>query len=96
MKRWLSALVFDVLELRWPSPWSGGPSCPNSGAKDLCPVCGMLVSNYPNWVATIPSSKGRSHAHHFDGAKDVFRIWFRPAKYVCQPQCAQDMAAIWA
>ena len=26
---------------------------PKPGTKDLCPVCGMLVSKYPNWVATI-------------------------------------------
>ena len=45
---------------------------PKPGAKDLWPVCGMLVSKYPNWVATIVYKDG--HAHHFDGAKDMFKM----------------------
>ena len=53
---------------------------PKPGAMDTCPVCGMLVSKYPNWVATIVYKDG--HAHHFDGAKDMFKFWFDPPKYV--------------
>jgi len=45
---------------------------PRPGAKDLCPVCGMLVSKYPNWVAVVVW-KDR-HAHFFDGAKDMFKF----------------------
>lgn len=52
---------------------------PKPGPKDLCPVCGMLVSKYPNWAATIVYKDG--HAHHFDGAKDLFKFWFDPPKY---------------
>jgi len=52
---------------------------PKPGAKDLCPVCGMLTAKYPNWVATIVYKDG--HAHHFDGAKDLLKFWFDPPKY---------------
>jgi nitrous oxide reductase accessory protein NosL len=52
---------------------------PRPGPKDLCPVCGMLVSKYPNWVATIVYKDG--HAHFFDGAKDMFKFWHDPGKY---------------
>ncbi|MBW7901410.1 MAG: nitrous oxide reductase accessory protein NosL [Rhodocyclaceae bacterium] len=52
---------------------------PNPGARDLCPVCGMLVSKYPNWTATVLYKDG--HAHHFDGAKDLFKYLFDYAKY---------------
>ncbi len=45
---------------------------PKPGAKDLCPVCGMLVSKYPNWVAVVTWKDG--HAHFFDGAKDMFKF----------------------
>ena len=45
---------------------------PRPGAKDLCPVCGMLVSKYPNWVAVVVWKDG--HAHFFDGAKDMFKF----------------------
>lgn len=52
---------------------------PKPGAKDLCPVCGMLVSKYPNWVAVVKYRDG--HAHFFDGAKDMFKYLHDYAKY---------------
>jgi copper chaperone NosL len=52
---------------------------PKPGAMDTCPVCGMLVSKYPNWVATVVYKDG--HAHHFDGAKDLFKYLQNLAKY---------------
>lgn len=52
---------------------------PTPGPRDLCPVCGMVVSKYPEWVATIVYEDG--HAHFFDGAKDMFKFWFDPPKY---------------
>lgn len=52
---------------------------PKPGARDLCPVCGMLVSKYPNWVATVLYRDG--HAHHFDGAKDMFKYLADLQKY---------------
>ncbi|MER2603690.1 MAG: nitrous oxide reductase accessory protein NosL, partial [Candidatus Competibacter phosphatis] len=44
---------------------------PAPGPQDTCPVCGMFVSLYPDWVATLVYKDG--HAHHFDGAKDLFK-----------------------
>ena len=67
-------------------------SPPKPGPRDLCPVCGMMVSKYPNWVATITYKDG--HAHHFDGAKDLFKFWHAPAKYAAGHK-REDMAAIW-
>jgi len=67
-------------------------SIPKPGPKDLCPVCGMLVAKYPHWVATIVYKDG--HAHFFDGAKDMFKFWFDPPKYV--PGHSREMiASIW-
>ena len=34
------------------------------------------------------------HAHHFDGAKDMFKFWHDPAKYAAGHR-REDMAAIW-
>ncbi len=45
--------------------------CPAPGPKDTCPVCGMFVAKYPEWIATALYRDG--HAHHFDGAKDLFK-----------------------
>ncbi len=69
----------------------GAAKPPRPAAKDLCPVCGMLVSKYPNWVATIVYKDG--HTHHFDGAKDMFKFWFDPAKYAAGHK-REDMVAI--
>jgi copper chaperone NosL len=44
---------------------------PKPGPKDTCPVCGMFVAKYPEWIATVLYKDG--HAHHFDGAKDLFK-----------------------
>jgi len=44
---------------------------PSPGERDTCPVCGMFVARYPDWVATVVYKDG--HAHHFDGAKDLFK-----------------------
>lgn len=52
---------------------------PKPGTMDTCPVCGMLVSKYPNWVATVVYQDG--HAHHFDGAKDLFKYLHNVPKY---------------
>lgn len=64
---------------------------PKPGAMDLCPVCGMVVSKYPNWVATILWKDG--HAHHFDGAKDMFKFLFNLGRYAPGHK-AQDIARI--
>jgi nitrous oxide reductase accessory protein NosL len=87
-------LMLALLGL-WPAAAvraQGAAQPPKPGQKDLCPVCGMLVSKYPNWVATIVYKDG--HAHHFDGAKDMFKFWHDPAKYAAGHR-REDMAAIW-
>jgi nitrous oxide reductase accessory protein NosL len=52
---------------------------PKPGPMDLCPVCGMLVSKYPNWAATVVWKNGR--AQHLDGAKDMFKYLQALPKY---------------
>jgi nitrous oxide reductase accessory protein NosL len=52
---------------------------PKPAAGDLCPVCGMIISKYPNWTATVLYKDG--HAHHFDGAKDMFKYLRDLPKY---------------
>lgn len=43
-----------------------------------CPVCGMFVYKYPNWVAEIVFDKGN---YLFDGSKDMFKFFLNPSKY---------------
>ncbi len=51
----------------------GGDSIklPDPEPTDTCPVCGMFVAKYPEWIGTVLYKNG--HAHHFDGAKDLFK-----------------------
>lgn len=55
------------------------PHVPKPAPMDLCPVCGMVVSKYPAWAATVVWKDG--HAHHFDGAKDMFKFLHDLGKY---------------
>ncbi len=47
--------------------------------KDKCPVCGMLVSKYPDFLAQILFKDGSSV--FFDGTKDMFKYYFNLKKY---------------
>jgi copper chaperone NosL len=47
--------------------------------KDKCPVCGMFVAKYPDFVAQVIFKDG-SYAV-FDGAKDMFKYYFDLKKY---------------
>ncbi len=61
------------------------------GKKDKCPVCGMFVYKYPDWVGQITFSDGTSM--FFDGTKDLFKYYFKLEKY--NPRMTQaDIAFI--
>ncbi|MDH4266667.1 MAG: nitrous oxide reductase accessory protein NosL [Deltaproteobacteria bacterium] len=47
--------------------------------RDKCPVCGMFVAKYPDFLAEILFKDG-SHAF-FDGTKDMFRYYFNLKRY---------------
>ena len=71
---------------RAPVMAADSPAFPSPGPKDTCPVCGMFVSLYPDWAATALYQDG--HAHHFDGAKDLFKYLLNLPKYA--PGHAKD------
>ncbi len=52
------------------------------GERDRCPVCGMFVAPYPDWIATIVLADEK--LIFFDGCKDMFRYylkkWGRPGE----------------
>jgi len=72
-------------------PAMGETIVPPPKPGDTCPVCGMFVAKYPEWVATVLYNDG--HAHHFDGAKDMFKYLLKLNKYAPGHK-AEDMAAI--
>lgn len=52
---------------------------PPPGKMEKCPVCGMFVAKYPDWVAVVTFEDG--HHVYFDGAKDMFKYLFDVKKY---------------
>ena len=66
-------------------------SVPGPGPADTCPVCGMFVAKYRNWVATILWKDGR--AQHFDGAKDLFTFLHALPKYAAG-RSREDMRTV--
>ena len=64
---------------------------PTPTASDTCPVCGMFVAKYPEWVATVLYKDG--HTHHFDGAKDLFKYLLDMKKWAGEDR-AEDIQHI--
>ena len=48
------------------------PSVPQiPGEKERCPMCGMFVSHYPDWISQVRHDDGATV--FFDGCKDLFK-----------------------
>lgn len=56
-----------------------GPEPVKPGPREKCPVCGMFVARYPDWVAGIRFRDGSRAL--FDGAKDLFKLLFQVEDY---------------
>ena len=64
---------------------------PEPAPSDTCPVCGMFVAKYPEWIATVLYKNGQ--AHHFDGAKDLFKYLLNMPRWA-PGRRADDIASI--
>jgi copper chaperone NosL len=47
--------------------------------RDKCPVCGMFVHKYPDYLAQISFKDGS--IVFFDGSKDMYKYYFNLPKY---------------
>jgi nitrous oxide reductase accessory protein NosL len=74
----LRALLAALAVLAAPAAPAGEP--PRPGPKDKCPVCGMFVAKYPDWVGYAELTDGRRLV--FDGAKDLFKFVHDPGRYL--------------
>jgi copper chaperone NosL len=63
----------------FPLAWGEEQKPVKPSSKDKCPVCGMFVAKYPDWIAQIFFNDG-SYIY-FDGAKDLFKYLFDLKKY---------------
>ena len=87
---WITALAAVLLIFGTGLAQTKNPVQPSK--KDKCPVCGMFVYKYPDWLAEIIFKDGS--VDFFDGAKDLFKYYFNLAKY--NPgKNRKDIAAIY-
>jgi len=49
------------------------------GAETRCPVCGMFVAKYPQWLDTL--TVGPDKVLYFDGVKDMMAYLFAPEDF---------------
>ena len=78
MKR--TVVFLALLSLSVVAPAAAAEKAPPApSAKDKCPVCGMFVAPYPNWLGVIVYKDGGRF--FFDGPKDLFTYYLAPEKY---------------
>ncbi len=65
---------------------------PHPEARDRCPVCGMFVAKYTNWIAAVEYEDG--DRVFFDGPKDMFRYLHDMETYASGRQ-AEDILKVW-
>ena len=87
----LRVLVVTVLFL-FTLPTAGETAPVTVSKTDKCPVCGMFVAKYPDFVAQIIFTDG-SYAV-FDGTKDMFKYYFDLKKYAPSKNVS-DIAVIY-
>ncbi len=62
-----------------PPSWAEERKPAKPSPKDKCPVCGMFVVKYPDFLAEVVFTDG-SYVF-FDGPKDMFKYYFSLKKY---------------
>jgi nitrous oxide reductase accessory protein NosL len=73
------AIIFLLMLMPVSPLWADEMKPLKPGPKDKCPVCGMFVAKYPDWVAGITFSDGSTVL--FDGVKDMMKYYFNMPKY---------------
>ena len=84
-------LVFTVV-LGFAASLQAGDTAPiKPGPRDKCPVCGMFVAKYPDFI-TIMTFRDESYVF-FDGVKDMMKYYFSTQKYT-PGKTSEDIATI--
>ena len=71
MIRFIGIVVAAVLLNAAPGS-TAEPAVAKPSDKDKCPVCGMFVAKYPDWVAAVIFKDAARR--YFDGPKDLFKF----------------------
>ena len=87
----LKAILFLIFLLNVPVLRADEMKPLKPGSKDKCPVCGMFVAKYQDWVAAVTFKDGTRV--FFDGVKDMMKYYFNMTKYA-PGKTAADIQAI--
>ena len=85
-------LAFELLLTGGVAPVTAEVAPVTASKTDKCPVCGMFVAKYTDFLAQIVFTDG-SYAV-FDGAKDMFKYFFNLKQYNASKELS-DIAAIY-
>ena len=90
---WLLTLsVLCLIGFPAPAPLGAAEmKVPKPASREKCPVCGMFVAKYPDWLAAVRLKDG-SHVY-FDGPKDMFK-YLQDVKKYDPARSPEDMAAV--
>jgi copper chaperone NosL len=91
MKQFTAAILITLIAAS-SLAWGADQKFVKPSPKDKCPVCGMFVAKYPDFVAEVTFKDG-SYAV-FDGAKDMFKYYFNLKKYAPAKR-VEDISAIY-
>ena len=91
MRARLILIAFILLVISHSIAFAGEIKPLQPAKNDKCPVCGMFVYKYPDWVGEIIFADGS--VLFFDGAKDLFKYLFNMKKYE-SVKTPKDIAAI--
>jgi copper chaperone NosL len=76
----LVLFIYTQLVLLIPVSFGNTEATDTVAENVRCPVCGMFVAKYPNWLAQIHyDSPDKTKV--FDGVKDMMVFYFNPQKY---------------
>jgi nitrous oxide reductase accessory protein NosL len=66
------AILLAIVLLAGTPAFGGEGLPPGPGEREKCPVCGMFVAKYPDFLSAVRFTDG-THVY-FDGPKDLFRF----------------------
>jgi nitrous oxide reductase accessory protein NosL len=80
--------AFFISFLLFANPLLAQPTKETS-PQERCPVCGMFVAKYPDWITQVRLTNGT--VKFFDGVKDMMAFFFDPASFGASGQKAQEI-----
>ena len=83
------ALILCVLSFLLPAQPLLAQPAKEVAPQERCPVCGMFVAKYPNWLTQVRLSNGT--VKFFDGVKDMMAFTLNPASFGVPGQAAKEL-----